>query len=282
MGLLDKVKEQKRKDNQVEKKSLQKQDTFQEKKEEKSYLTGVDQLYYLLEDRNKISFNNAAEKLNISIDDVEEWANVLAKENLVEIKYPALRSPEIIKKSDKKIKKEDTKQEKQLKVAQIRDPTKTNKRVKTKKTYITAGIFIILLVIGIFIYRSQEETSDASEETEISASEETVSVQEAFSGKGNYKCDFEKEGVTAAYYIKDKEMRVDTRYSGISSSTLYSKGFLYTYLEEEDKWYKSRPSSDAIFPSSERTPGEDVITNCYKLNEANETLFILDPEKVVL
>ena len=278
MGLLDKVKEQKKKGNQQEKESVQKQDAVKEK----SYLTGVDQLYYLLEDRNKISFNDAADKLDISIDDVEEWANVLAKENLVEIKYPALRSPEIINKSDKKLKKEKDKQEKLIEVEQKRSLPKITKKTKLKKTHIIAGILVILLGIVIFLYSSKEKNSDRSEETEISASEEIVSVQEAFSGKGNYKCDFEKEGVTAAYYIKDKEMRVDTRYSGIPSSTLYSKGFLYAYLEEEDKWYKSRPSSDAIFPGSERIPREDVITNCYKLDAANETLFILDPEKVVL
>ena len=71
MGLLDKVKEQKRKGNQQEKGSLQKQDIIQEKKEVKLYFTGVDQLYYLLEDINKISFKKAAEKLNISI---ESWS----------------------------------------------------------------------------------------------------------------------------------------------------------------------------------------------------------------
>ena len=96
MGLLDKVKEQKRKGNQQEKGSLQKQDIIQEKKEVKLYFTGVDQLYYLLEDINKISFKKAAEKLNISIDYVEEWANILEARGLIEIMYPMFGDPILI------------------------------------------------------------------------------------------------------------------------------------------------------------------------------------------
>lgn len=49
--------------------------------------TGIDRLERLLEKRGKISLHEAAEELGIALDVIEDWAELLEKENIVTLNY---------------------------------------------------------------------------------------------------------------------------------------------------------------------------------------------------
>jgi len=271
MSLLERVKEQKKGTSENKESSKENQ-----VKPSKGYATGVDLLLGLIEESGSITFKKAASSLGVEINDIEEWGNILAKEGLAVIKYPALGSP-LIKKKGQIEQKEKGKQ-----IFLVPKPISEKKKVKKKIKTMVLIVLLIVLAGSFLLTWKGKQMSIAPGIQIITPKEEIVSIQDAFSGKGNYYCDFEKEDITAKYNIKDTTMRVETQYAGMKSIVLYFKGFLYTYLESENKWYKARPDPDALLPGSLKIPQSDVIINCYRSNEVNETLFALDITKVVI
>ena len=264
MSLLEKAKEQKKR-KKIEKASEESEVLSGEKH---AYSTGVDALYQLVQKSGKISFKNASGSLQVHPEDIETWASILAKEGLVTLKYPPLGSPEILKKGEGQEYKK------------FRHNTAT---IFSSKKPAAIGILFIIVAsaLGIFLFQGKEQmiaTSDKEEEIP----EESVSFEEAFSGQGNYRCSVQKEDVDSMYYIQNKTMRVETLYSGVASVILYYKGYLYTYLAQEDKWYKSKPKEDVILPGTNNKPSNATTIICYRIYEVNDTLFALDPAKVVL
>jgi hypothetical protein len=60
--------------------------------------TKIDELYNLISKNGKISTSEAAAKLNVKIEEVENWAQILSEHNLIEIEYPAVGKTIMIKK----------------------------------------------------------------------------------------------------------------------------------------------------------------------------------------
>jgi len=60
--------------------------------------TKIDELYNLISKNGKISTNEAAVKLNVKREEVENWAQILFEHNLIDIDYPAVGKTIMIKK----------------------------------------------------------------------------------------------------------------------------------------------------------------------------------------
>lgn len=79
--------------------------------------TNVDKLVSLVQEYGKITFKDAAKKLALPVETIEQWAHILESENVIELKF-GFGSPTIIKKdlSDKFVKERvlEFKQEKDL------------------------------------------------------------------------------------------------------------------------------------------------------------------------
>jgi len=68
-----------------------------------SYETDFDKLHQIVEKYGRIKISDIAETFKISKKEAEEWASILERHGLATIYYPALGSPEIVKKKKKKV-----------------------------------------------------------------------------------------------------------------------------------------------------------------------------------
>jgi len=58
--------------------------------------TGVDGLVSIVEDKERISFKDAAKLLGVSVNTIEEWAHFLAEEKVIDVEYN-IRNPVLIR-----------------------------------------------------------------------------------------------------------------------------------------------------------------------------------------
>ncbi len=124
--------------------------------------TKIDKLLSLVNKNKKISISDAAQKLAVDEEQIEEWAISLSNDNLIKLVYPTnlfespyLQSLGLVKKEKKKkIKKKAKKvveKEKKYKKAK----KKIHKNAKKKKLIILWAIsLILLLILLIFIFKN--------------------------------------------------------------------------------------------------------------------------------
>ncbi len=107
---------------------------------QKNYETNIDQLHEIVENQGKISLKQLSEKLKLPIKQVEEWAKILNKQEMININYPLVGSIILTKKGfvektkDKKI-KETTK-----------EISEKPKKKSKKKLIILILIFAVVLI----------------------------------------------------------------------------------------------------------------------------------------
>jgi len=68
--------------------------------------TGVDELVKLIREKNKITVSNAAKELGVSPDAIDEWADFLEEDNIIDIEYKFANTWLI----NKKLRKEEIKE----------------------------------------------------------------------------------------------------------------------------------------------------------------------------
>ena len=145
-------------------------------------------------------------------------------------------------------------------------------------------VFLILLVIillgsGVgYSLLINEDKSEIKVEKAV-APTNTVTVEDAFSGKGEFVCSLEKDGVSAKYKIKDKNLYIETSSDNVNTTVIVKDGFTYTQLDE--KWAKVKTLSETIVPGSGKYPfGEDLKIECEK-KKVEDKLFEIDEGKII-
>ena len=142
IGYSPKSIEEALKTTNVENKKQKKGKEVEHQPPQSSYRTTLDKLYETIERKGKISLKELSQELNLPIKQVEEWARILNKEEMIDIQYPLVGNIKLMKKGfAEKTKKQKTKE-------------KSKKRSK-KKIIILAilisivFIFLILLIVLI-------------------------------------------------------------------------------------------------------------------------------------
>lgn len=236
--------------------------------------TNLDKVYHLVQTSGSVSLRNIPKILGISLDEAEKYARILSKDNLILLIYPAIGSPELRKKDY--IKKE-----------KVGNLLKSN-IFKSKKIM----VFVVILVVaffGTFAFTSIFKDGEIAPHIEFptiieSEKQETgkeVTLGTAFSGKGDYKCEFEKDKITAVYYIKDDKMRVETLVNGKNSIVIVRKDYTYTYLDTSDAWTKVKTLEDTVTPGSGKVPiGMGISISCFEA-EIDDGQFEIDEENII-
>jgi len=233
--------------------------------------TSVDVLYDLIIKNGRLSFEEASKKLNVSQDDIENIAKVLERDNLVSIHYPVFGTPEIRKK----------------------DYVAKGNGSMNHKLLIVVGAVVV--IVALFLFALREDTVPRQQAPELRKAEaaplndngskgsivKAVTLGTAFSGSGQYKCDFEKAGVKAVYYIIDKKMRIETMVDNKLNTVVVVDGYTYTYLDSKDAWAKVKTPSSTTVPGSGKIPsGSGIEFNCYNAN-IEESQFTIDGAKII-
>ncbi len=134
--------------------------------------TKIDKLLSLVNKSKKISLSDAAEKLAVSEEQIEEWAISLSKDNIVKLVYPTnlfeqpylesvneIRKPKIKKtrKKKKNVQIKDTikkvvKREEKYRKARKKVHFKAKKR---KLVYLWFFTFLLLIILLFFIFKEK-------------------------------------------------------------------------------------------------------------------------------
>jgi len=134
--------------------------------------TKIDKLLSLVNKSKKISLSDAAEKLSVSEEQIEEWAISLSKDNIVKLVYPTnlfeqpylesvneIRKPKIKKtrKNKKNVQIKDTikkvvKREEKYRKARKKVHFKAKKR---KLVYLWFFTFLLLIVLLFFVFKEK-------------------------------------------------------------------------------------------------------------------------------
>jgi len=136
-------------------------------RENKTIETDVDKLYDIVELKGMINIADAAKKLRVSPEQVEEWGRILEEHKLIRMHYPPVGEPVLILRKTKTAKKINKPGKKSLFIIlislillicvfQLRN-------IKVKLTYnqfyllISSIIIIVCIVIVVFVRRKMKK-----------------------------------------------------------------------------------------------------------------------------
>jgi hypothetical protein len=233
-----------------------------------SYHTPLDKLYYLVQTNGAINVNDAAKNLDLSVGDIEKYARILKQNDQVDFFYPAIGPLQLRKKGFVPEKKK-------------REPIQIGNflNVFNERKVFLILLIIILLGSGIGYSLLVEEKIEIKVEKTSVPVVNTISVEDAFSGGGDYVCLLEKDSVSANYKIKNKNLYIESISDNVNTTVIIKDGFTYTKLGE--KWAKIKTLKETIIPGSGKYPaGEGLSIECNKQKIENK-LFEIEEVSII-
>jgi len=268
MGLLNKAQAKKKAYGEVGQSSGNYK-TINVSTNKSSYHTPLDKLYYLVQTNGAINVNEACKNLGLPVSDIEKYGKILKQNDQIDLFYPSIGPLELRKKGFVHEKKKS-------------EPIQIGKFLEMLSERKVFFILLILILLGSGIgYSLLIEDSGNEIKVEKTAVPviDTISVEDAFSGSGDYVCLLEKGGVSANYKIKNKNLYIESVSDNVNTTVIVKDGFTYTKLGEN--WAKVKTLVETIVPGSGKYPsGEGLSIECEK-QKIEIKLFDIDEGKII-